>query len=60
MSNNIDLKQGLNIPISGAAVQKTRKTVSPDVIAVKPTDFKGLTPRPVSYTHLTLPTSARV
>ena len=45
MSNNIDLKQGLNIPISGAAVQKTRKTVSPDVIAVKPTDFKGLTPR---------------
>ena len=45
MSNNIDLKQGLNIPISGAAVQKTRKTVSPDVIAVKPTDFKGLSPR---------------
>ena len=45
MSNNIDLKQGLNIPITGAAAQKTRKTVVPSVIAVKPTDFKGLVPR---------------
>lgn len=45
MSNNIDLKEGLNIPISGAAAQNTRKTIVPDVIAVKPTDFKGLTPR---------------
>ena len=45
MSNNIDLKGGLNIPISGTAVQKTRKTIVPDVIAVKPTDFKGLIPR---------------
>ena len=38
MSNNIDLKQGLNIPISGTAAQKTRKTIVPDVIAIKPTD----------------------
>ena len=45
MSNNIDLKGGLNIPISGTAAQKTKKTVVPDVIAVKPTDFKGLIPR---------------
>lgn len=45
MSNNIDLKHGLNIPISGTAAQKTRKTVVPDVIAVKPVDFKGLIPR---------------
>ena len=45
MSNNIDLKQGLNIPISGTAAQKTKKTIVPDVIAVKPTDFKGLIPR---------------
>lgn len=45
MSNNIDLKQGLNIPISGTAAQKTRKTIVPDVIAIKPTDFKGLIPR---------------
>lgn len=45
MSNNIDLKEGLNIPISGTAAQNTKKTVVPDVIAVKPTDFKGLLPR---------------
>ena len=45
MSNNIDLKGGLNIPISGTAAQKTKKTVVPDVIAVKPTDFKGIIPR---------------
>ena len=45
MSNNINLKQGLNIPISGAAAQKISKTVVPDVIAIKPTDFKGLLPR---------------
>lgn len=45
MSNNINLKQGLNIPISGAAAQKISKKVVPDVIAVKPTDFKGLVPR---------------
>ena len=45
MSNNIDLKHGLDIPVAGKAAQKTRKTVVPDVIAVKPTDFKGLVPR---------------
>jgi len=42
MSNNIHLKQGLNIPISGAADQKTKKVIVPDVVAVKPTDFRGL------------------
>ncbi len=45
MSNNIDLKRGLDIPITGTAVQKTKKAVKPDVIAVKPTDFRGLLPR---------------
>ena len=45
MSNNIDLKRGLDIPISGTAVQKTKKVVTPDVVAVKPTDFRGLLPR---------------
>ncbi len=45
MSNNIDLKKGLNIPISGAADLETKKTISPDVVAVKPTDFKGFLPR---------------
>ena len=45
MSNNIQLKQGLNIPISGSAVQKTKKDVVSTVIALKPTDFRGLVPK---------------
>ena len=45
MSNNIYLKKGLNIPISGAAAQNTRKVIVPDVVAVKPTDFRGFVPK---------------
>ena len=45
MSNIIELKRGLNIPISGSAAQKVKKVVIPDVVAVKPTDFRGLIPR---------------
>ena len=45
MSKNIELKRGLNIPIAGAAALKTVKKIEPDIIAVKPTDFKGMIPR---------------
>ena len=45
MSNNIVLKKGLNIPISGEAALEAMKTIAPDVVAVKPTDFKGFSPR---------------
>ena len=45
MSNNIDLKKGLDIPISGKADLETRETIVPDVIAIQPSDFKGLNPR---------------
>ena len=45
MSNNIHLKKGLDIPMKGAAAQKVVKTVVPDTVALKPTDFKGLVPR---------------
>ena len=45
MSNNIYLKKGLNLPISGAAAQTTKKVIVPDVVAVKPTDFRGLVPK---------------
>ena len=45
MSNNIALKKGLDIPVKGLAAQKVTKTVVPDVVALKPTDFKGLLPR---------------
>ena len=45
MSNKIYLKKGLNIPISGEAALETKKKIVPDVVAVKPTDFKGFSPR---------------
>ncbi len=45
MSNNIILKQGLDIPISGKAAQEIKKVIVPDVVAIKPTDFRGLIPR---------------
>ena len=45
MSNNITLRKGLDIPLKGVAAQKTAKTVTPDVVALKPTDFKGFLPR---------------
>ncbi len=45
MSNNLDFKKGLNIPIKGAAALEVAATVRPGVIAVKPTDFSGLVPR---------------
>ena len=45
MSNNLALKKGLNIPVKGVAAPEVIKTVVPDIVAVKPTDFKGLVPR---------------
>ena len=45
MSNNIYLKKGLDLPISGVAAQNTSKVIVPDVVAVKPTDFRGLVPK---------------
>ena len=45
MSNNIYLKKGLNIPMEGKAALNTRKVIAPDIIAVKPSDFRGLVPK---------------
>ena len=45
MSNNIDLKKGLNIPVKGCAELKVSKVVAPGIVAVCPSDFKGLNPR---------------
>lgn len=45
MSNNIKLRRGLDLPIAGAAAQKVGKVVAADIIALKPTDFKGFAPR---------------
>ena len=45
MSKTIYLKKGLDIPVSGAAAQKTGKSVAGGIVAVKPTDFKGIIPK---------------
>ena len=45
MSNNIKLRRGLDLPIAGAAAQKVEKGNAADIIALKPTDFKGFAPR---------------
>lgn len=45
MSQNIVLKKGLNIPIVGEAELRVSKAISPGIVAVQPTDFKGLLPR---------------
>ena len=45
MSSNIELKKGLDIPVKGAADRKVLRKVEPGIVAVKPTDYKGLVPR---------------
>ncbi|MDD2419927.1 MAG: Na(+)-translocating NADH-quinone reductase subunit A [Bacteroidia bacterium] len=45
MSNHIRLRKGLNIPLKGEAQPKITKTISPGIVAVKPTDFKAFNPR---------------
>ena len=45
MSNNLVLKKGLDVPLAGEANPVVMKVVRPDVVAVKPTDFKGFVPK---------------
>ena len=45
MSDQIRLKKGLNLPIAGEALCEVTAHVAPDLVAVKPTDFRGLVPR---------------
>jgi len=45
MSDQIRLKKGLDLPIAGAALCEVTKRVTPDLVAVKPTDFRGMVPR---------------
>lgn len=45
MLKHIRLSKGLNIPIAGNAELRLEKTIVPDIIAIKPTDFKCLTPK---------------
>jgi len=45
MSNSIDLKKGLDIPLKGAAARKITRTVVPGTVALCPSDWRGLSPR---------------
>ena len=45
MSDQIRLKKGLDLPIAGAALCEVTKRVAPGLVAVKPTDFRGVVPR---------------
>ena len=42
MSDHIRLRKGLSIPLEGEAQTHITKRISPDKIAIKPTDFKAL------------------
>lgn len=42
---NIKIKKGLNIPLTGQADKVYGTATAPDTVVVKPTDFKGLTPK---------------
>lgn len=45
MTDYIRLKKGLDLPIAGSPDPVIKKDVISDVIAIKPTDFRGLVPR---------------
>ncbi len=45
MSQNFVLKKGLDIPVKGISELRISNAKTPDIVAVKPTDFKGLAPR---------------
>lgn len=45
MLKHIRLHRGLDIPLKGMAELNVEKSIIPDVVAVKPTDFKGVTPK---------------
>lgn len=45
MSKTINLKRGLDIPLKGVAACKTASSFSYAEVALKPTDFRALTPK---------------
>ena len=45
MSDNIDLRKGLDIPLKGAADRKVTGTVKSSVVALCPGNFAGFSPR---------------
>ncbi len=45
MSANIKIKRGLNIKLAGEAARSVSNIPMPEIFAIKPTDFAGLTPK---------------
>lgn len=45
MSANIKIKRGLNIKLAGEAAKSVSSLPLPEIFAIKPTDFTGLTPK---------------
>lgn len=45
MSKHFKLKRGLDIRLKGAAEAVLEKAEAPKTVALKPTDFPGLTPK---------------
>ena len=45
MSKYVKIKKGLNIKLAGEAVKSLSNLSLPEIFAVKPTDFAGLTPK---------------
>ncbi len=45
MSEVIKLRKGLNIKLKGSAEKALEKLPTPATVALKPTDFPGLTPK---------------
>ncbi len=45
MSDHIRLRKGLTIPLKGDAKNHITKIITPDKVAVKPTDFRSLNPK---------------
>lgn len=45
MIKHIQLNKGLDIPVQGAAELRIEKTIIPDVVSVKPVNFRNLTPK---------------
>lgn len=45
MSDYIKLRKGLDVPVKGSAQPLVKGSIVSEIIAVKPTDFKGLIPR---------------
>lgn len=45
MSNTIKLKKGLDLPLKGKAEKTVLMEIAPDLVALKPTDFKALVPK---------------